>query len=110
MRGEAKELIPALTVVPVNEGWGNATVSLQPAIAQQRIREKMREALEQFRRDPKRCLMTLPEQFHVEIDFKDLEKAERGSWYPGAKRVDDKRISYDSSDYFEVTRFLYFTL
>ena len=107
---EAKELIPALTAVPVNEGWGNATVSLQPAIAQQRIREKMREALEQFRRDPKRCLMTLPEQFHVEIDFKDLEKAERGSWYPGAKRVDDKRISYDSSDYFEVTRFLYFTL
>lgn len=108
--GEAKELIPELTCAPVSEALGNAVISMPPALARKSIREGMQSAVAKFLKNPKACLMTLPEHFHIEIDFKDLEKAQVGMWYPGAKRIDCKRIAFDSDDYYEIERFLYFTL
>ena len=104
---EAKELIPEITTVPVFEGWGTSTISIHPKTAIRLIHDGMKEAIS---KDPRTCLMTLPEHFHVEIEFKDMEKAQRGSYYPGVTRVGSKRIAFDSEDYYEVTRTLYFIL
>ena len=104
---EAKELIPEITTVPVFEGWGTSTISIHPKTAIRLIHDGMKEAIS---KDPRTCLMTLPEHFHVEIEFKDMEKAQRGSYYPGVTRIGSKRIAFDSEDYYEVTRTLYFIL
>lgn len=103
----ARELIPNITAVPVSEGIGNASVSIHPAAAQKAIREGMRRAAE---KDPAQCLPELPKTFEVKVRFHAHPRAYHASFYPGAKAVGMKEVSFSADDYFDVLRFFLFVL
>lgn len=103
----AKELIPGITAVPVSEGLGNASTSIHPALAQRRIKEGVRQALQG---DLSRCLLKLPDHFEATVRFREHFKAYRASFYPGAKADGMKGVSFEADDYFDILRFFMFVL
>ena len=104
---EAKRLVPNITAVAVSEALGGASVSIHPDLAADEIRAGMTKAAAG---DPARCRIALPAHFQVEIEFREYDRAHRGSFYPGAQRSGVKRVSYEADDFYEIARFLYFVL
>lgn len=102
----AKEFIPAITTVPVNEGRGGGMTSLHPDEAVERIEAAAREAVIHAAE----CVVPMPEHFHMEIDFIKHHVAYSKSFYPGAVLKDDKIVCFDSDDWYEVLRFCHFVL
>ena len=102
----AKELIPAITTVPVNEGRGGGSTSLHPEEAVERIRVAAAEAVAHAAE----CQVPMPEHFHMEIEFVKHHKAYSKSFYPGAVLKDDKVVCYDHDDWYEMLRFCHFVL
>lgn len=103
----AKALIPDIETVAVSESFGAASKSIHPDKAVRLMEEGMKRALQ---KDMKKCLVTLPEHFHVEIEFKEYARAQKGSFFPGVKREGTKGVSFDSDDYYEILRFFFFVL
>ena len=104
---EAGRLVPEITTVPVSKSFGGASISIHPMDAADRIREGMQSALT---KDVSLCRISLPSHFHTEIEFREYASSCRGSYYPGAVRVGTKGLEFDTDDYYEVVRFLYFVL
>ena len=102
----AKELIPAVTTVPVNEGRGGAVTSLHPDEAVERIEAAAAEAV----KNAHLCAVPMPEHFHMEIDFFKHHMAYSKSFYPGAVLKDDKYVCFDTDDWYEMLRFCHFVL
>ena len=102
----ARELIPAITTVPVNVGRGNGSTSLHPEEALERIEAAAKEAVAKA----SQCVVPMPEHFHMEIDFIKHHMAYSKSFYPGAVLKDDKIVCFDSDDWYEVLRFCHFVL
>jgi len=102
----ARELDPDVRVVPVSEGLGNASISINPALAARRIKEEAKAAL--ARKDPKP--LELPKRFKVSIRWRYHHLAHRGSFYPGAKQTGPFEVAYSSGDWMDVLRFLFFVL
>ena len=102
---QAKRIVPGITAVPVLEGSGEGSVSMHPDLAVERIREGMKKALAG---DIGKCLIELPKHFEVEIQFKEAIYAAKGGYYPGAVRTDAKTVRFESDDYYEILRFLFF--
>lgn len=103
----ATELIPAITTVPVSEGMGNASTSLHPTDAQNAIREGMKKAVSG---DVSQCKLALPESFEMTIKYKEHTRAFRNSFYPGARRVDEKTVAFETHEYYDLLRFAMFVL
>jgi len=103
----AQELIPAIIAVPVSEGIGSATISMHPADAQNAIRAGMQKAV-QTRNHA--CALKLPERFHMTIRYKEHTAAQKNSFYPGARRVDEKTIAFETEQYYDILRFAMFVL
>ena len=106
----AKELIPGIVTVAVNEGRGGAVVSVHPEVALREIKAGAQKALENVKRDPKSCLPPLPEQFHMVVRFKDHKVAYSKSFYPGATLEDEKNVCFSACDWYEMLRFSHFVL
>ena len=102
----AKELIPAITTVAVNEGRGGGVTSIHPDEAVERIEAAAKEAV----KHAPQCVVPMPEHFHMEIDFVKHHVAYSKSFYPGATLKDDKIVCFDSNDWYEVLRFCHFVL
>lgn len=102
----AKELIPAITTVPVNEGRGGGVNSIHPDEAVERIEAAAQEAV----KHAAACVVPMPEHFHMEIDFIKHHVAYSKSFYPGAVLKEDKIVCFDSDDWYEVLRFCHFVL
>lgn len=102
----AKELIPAITTVPVNEGCGGGVTSLHPDEAVERIEAAAKEAVQKA----DQCKVPMPEHFHMEIDFVKHHVAYSKHFYPGAYLKDSKVVCFDSDDWYEVLRFCHFVL
>jgi D-amino peptidase len=98
-------LNPAIATVAVKRGVGSSTVSIHPEVAVARIREGMAKAL---KGDLSKCLVTLPDRFSVDIQYKDHIKARQYSFYPGAKLTDSLTIHFEHTDYYEVLRLILF--
>lgn len=94
-----------IRTVAVNEGVGASTISIHPDLAVEKIEREVEEAL---KGDLSLCKIELPEEFHLEIGYVSHTKAYRFSFYPGAKLVSPKVISFTSKDYFEVLRTVLF--
>ena len=94
-----------ITTVAVSSGVGNSTISIHPNLAAKRIREGMETAL---KGNIELCKLIPPEQFHVEIRYKEHSRAYRASFYPGAARIDTHTIGFDTQDLFEILRMLLF--
>ena len=103
----AKKICPNIETVAVSEGKAGASVSLHPNVAVKRIHEGIRKALQKDLAD---YIIQLPEHFQAEVQFKETAKAQRGSFYPGAKKCGPRSVSFESDDFYEVARFFYFVL
>lgn len=102
----AKQMIPAITTVPVNEGIGGGVFSLHPDEAVERIRA----AAEQAVKKADQCKVELPPYFETEIRFREHKLAYSKSFYPGATLKDGKSVCFESDDWYEVLRFYHFVL
>ena len=65
------------------------------------IRELSEKALKQ---DLNNAVAILPEQFELEVCFKEHTWAEKVSWFPGVKRKNDNTVTFCSNDFFEILR------
>ena len=98
---------PNISAVPVNEGFGNGSISIHPDLAVRRIRETVEKAAA---KNPADCMFPLPGHFHVEIDFVKHHAATNASWYPGCVQLDAKRVAFDADDYMDVLKFFHWVL
>ncbi len=98
---------PNTEVVAVSEGIGASTVSRSPTRTVREIEEAVARALGG---EPSRCLMRLPRRLHLEIEYRDPAAAYRASFYPGISRRDERTLTFESGDYFEVLRMLLYTV
>lgn len=90
----AKELVPKITAVGVKKGVGEATFSMNLNKACRLIKEGVASAL----KNTDACKIKSPDKFEMEISFKDPVKALRGSFYPGAKQLDPRTVTYTGRD------------
>lgn len=104
----ALKLNPNIKTVAVSEGIGNASISINPDLALKRIKTEVFNAAQE--EDKTKYLIKLPEEFKVQIAFKDHSVAYKGSFYPGAYLSGPREVSFEAKDYFEVLRFFSFVL
>ena len=98
---DSKDLHPGLITCPVKEGVGGRTLNYHPANTLKEIKAKVELALKQ---DLKSSLGKLPEEFELEVCYRKPEEAERFSYYPGVRKINDNTLVFKSKDYFEVLR------
>jgi len=101
----ATTLLPELTTVAVIEGTGDATASIHPALAVERIRNGVEMALNG---DLARCRVTMPARFVAEVRYRSHPLARQVSFFPGARLVEPHVVRFEADDYFEVLRFFMF--
>ena len=104
----AKEMIPGITTVSSKSFVGAAAKTKHPTKVRREIQEGMEKALTGDYKA--KCTVDLPEHFVAEVEYKEWPEANKYSNYPGAKRSGLKSISFESSDYVEVLRFIMFCL
>lgn len=104
---EAASLIPNIATVAVKQGTGNATINIHPHLAAEKIREEVQASLQG---DVSKCRLQMPEQFTIDIAYKDHAMAKKASFFPGAALEDPHTIRFESNDYFEVLRLFSFVL
>ena len=56
----------------------------------------------------RRCRVTLPEHFTVEISYKNHAKAYSASFFPGAQLKDENTILFETASYHDVLRLFLF--
>lgn len=103
----AEKLNGSIRTVAVNEGRGNASISMTPFVAIDLIQK---EVLKAVSGDLSKCTVELPEHFKVEVLFREHYKAYKAGFYPGAVQTGEKTVEYQSSDYMDVLKFFLFTL
>jgi len=103
----AARLCPGIGTVAVSEGLGNASVSINPALAQRLIKEEAAKAL---RRSPLAAAIALPPAFDMRIQFRQHHHAYRGSFYPGAERIGPYELRFASARWIDALTFMFFTM
>ncbi|MGM9974747.1 MAG: M55 family metallopeptidase [Clostridiaceae bacterium] len=102
---EVLEYNSAISTLATKEGVGDSVVSIHPERAIREIRDEVRVALSKSFGEN---TLTLPEDFQVEISYKNHQTAYKMSFYPGASLKDEHTIAFKAEDYYEVLRFLHF--
>jgi len=102
-----KKLNDNIKTTPVNEGLGNASISIHPSIALKLIKAEVSSAL---KGNLTKCLIELPKAFKLEIGFKEHANAYRASYYPNAKQTSAKTVTYEAADFMDVLKFMFFVL
>jgi len=98
---DSKHLHPNLVCCPVKEGEGASTINNNPKNTLKEIREGVEFAL---RQDLKKCLGELPQEFELEVCYKEHMNAEKASYFPGVKKINDTTVVFSTTDYFELLR------
>jgi D-amino peptidase len=104
---ESQAFIPSLSTVAVMRGAGNATVSLHPHLAVERIRAGVEAAL---KADVSKCRVLMPSHLTVELRYKNHADARYASFFPGASLIEPHTVGFEGDDYFEVLRFFLFCM
>lgn len=105
----AVSVAPGIMTVSVNEGKGNAVVSIHPDEAVSKIHDAMQKVLSS--KDYKeQCRVRMPDHFEIELTYKNHFTAYKFSFYPGAALAGSKTVVYQNADYSEVLRFFHFCL
>lgn len=86
----AKEFNPGIETVAVKEGVGGATVSINPDLACDLIKEGVKNGLKHI----SSCKIAIPDKFEVEINYREHTEAKRASFYPGVTQVDSHTVKY----------------
>lgn len=106
LTSEVKKVNSHISTLAVKEGKGKCTISIHPKKSVKKIKELVKAALQT---DYTSCKINLPEKFEVEIGYLKQETAYRNSFYPGAKLIMPKVVSFETNDYYEVLRLFHFT-
>ncbi len=104
----AAAVSPGIATVAVNEGIGNASVSIHPDEAAERIHDAVKEILSGAYQAS--CRVRMPERFEAELNYKNHFTAYKYSFYPGASLSGSKTVLFRSTDYGEILRFFHFCL
>jgi D-amino peptidase len=102
---DARTFLPDLTTVAVMEGLGDATNSIHPTLAVERIRSGVEMAL---KGDVTRCRVFMPPHFVAEVRYRVHTSARQASFFPGARLIEPHVVQFEADDYFEVLRFFMF--
>jgi D-amino peptidase len=102
---QCKDIFGEIVGVAVKEGIGKAAKMMHPTKAQQMIKQKTTEALNNLK---KYKPLKIQSPITMEVRYKDEEDAERASWFPGAKRTGERSVSYSHQDLMEVLKFFMF--
>lgn len=98
---------PSLVTVAVKEGIGYSTINYSPSLMIKTIKEKSKESL---KTDLKNSVLKLPTSFKVEVCYREHAMAEKMSYYPGVKKINDLSVVFETKDYYEVLRTFKFIL
>jgi D-amino peptidase len=98
---------PKIGTVAVKRGVGDSTISIHPQEAVEKIRAGVTQALQS---NPAERQIAMPERFKVELTYQDHMRAYRNQFYPGAELVGTRTVRFEAGDYFEMLRFLLFTV
>ena len=98
---------PKLVTVAVKEGKGGSTRSISPSVACEKIKAAAEQALKQ---DLTNAVPKLPEQFKMEITYKDHTMATKMSFYPGFQKSGDNSIVMESGNFVDLLRAIKFVL
>ncbi|MFR6378172.1 MAG: M55 family metallopeptidase [Oscillospiraceae bacterium] len=104
---QAKRLCPAIYTVPVSRGCGNGSISIHPAEAVKRIREKAEMAVADGIAHPEKFAVALPNNFDVEVEFVKHNRARRASFYPGVKQIGPRTVRFSSDAYYDAAAVLH---
>lgn len=105
LSGDVEYLDDKIGFVPVKEGKGLSTINIHPELALERIEERVAEALSKELSEYK---IDLPEEFQVEIRYREHFRALNAKDYPAVKQLDENTISFSSKDYMEVLTLIKF--
>jgi D-amino peptidase len=106
----ATKLTKNIRTVAVSEGVGNASISINPFEAVEKIKTELQEAVLAASIDKQKFMIELPESFKVEVCFKEHFQAYKGGFYPKAKHVGHNIVQFEAQDYMDVLRFFHFVL
>ena len=87
------------------EGIGSATLNVSPKLTIKETRLLVEQAM---KIDREALQVKLPEQFVVELIYRDHTRAYRNSFYPGATFKPHNTVEFVTDDYYEVLRMLQF--
>lgn len=104
---EGKRLHPSLHTVAVKEGIGSSAICISTDKSLKLIKENVEKSL---KIDFNKAKINLSKEFTVEICFKDHTYANKMSYYPGMKKLNSNTLLYQTNDYFEVLRMVWFVL
>ena len=99
--------VPAAVTVPVSRGVGNGSVSIMPGEAVRRIRAGAEKAMTL---EPAACMYPAASHYVADITFRKHMTAKGKAWYPGASRLDDLTVRYESDSWLDVLVFFHFCL
>ncbi len=98
---DCKNIYPNIITCPVKEGIGASTINYNPLENIKNIKIGVEKALSQ---DLFLSLEKLPDSFELEICYKDHTMAEKFSYFPGIKKINDNTVLFKTDDYFELLR------
>jgi D-amino peptidase len=103
--GLARATNPSIRTVETNIGHGESVISIQPALARDRIRTTLTEAL---RGDLSMHVQPRADRYELRMRFKHHGKAYKNSFYPGARLDDSETVVFESPDFLDIMRILNF--
>jgi D-amino peptidase len=96
-----------IRTAPVSKGVGNASISVHPNVAQRMIRDGVADAMAE---PPTTAIQYLPRRFDIEIRYREHYLANRGSFFPGAQKLNSHEIAYSAGSWRDALVFLFFVL
>jgi D-amino peptidase len=98
----AKKFNKNIETVAVKEGVGGATISMNPELSCELIREGVKNALKHI----SACKIDIPEKFEVEVNYKEHNRAKRASYFPGVTQTGPHTVTYTAGNVneFSITR------
>ena len=101
----ARATNPEIHTVETNIGHGESVISIQPALARDRIRETLKAALKS---DLSAHAQPGAAHYELRMRFKHHGKAYKNSFYPGARLADPETVAFDCADLLDIMRILNF--
>ncbi len=124
--GSAKALGCGIRTVAVSEGFGGASLSINPRLATERIRSEVAEAVAAFDADSSRArdgkggggdvpfatgaarVPGLPSDFVLRTRYREHAQARKASFFPGARSLSSHEVEYRSASWRDVLVFMLF--
>lgn len=98
----AKKFNKGIETVAVKDGIGGATISINPELACELIKEGVKNSLKHI----SACKIEIPEKLEVEINYKEHARAKKASYFPGVTQIGPYTVKYTAKDIdeFSITR------